>query len=98
MDDTSLTSWLLAKLADFAGGIARFLEDTNAMTWLLLATGFTGALTVSHLRRMVRSWFTMPSSLEVFHSPKGGCTEAVVREIQKARKEVLVQAYSFTSK
>jgi phosphatidylserine/phosphatidylglycerophosphate/cardiolipin synthase-like enzyme len=32
------------------------------------------------------------------YSPKGGCTEAVVAELKKARKEILVQAYSFTSK
>ena len=35
---------------------------------------------------------------EVYFSPEGGCTEAVVREIGKAKNEVLVQAYSFTSK
>jgi len=35
---------------------------------------------------------------EVFFSPNGGATEAVVREIGRARQEVLVQAYSFTSK
>ena len=29
--------------------------------------------------------------------PKGGCTEAVVKEIAAARSTVLVQAYSFTS-
>ncbi len=34
---------------------------------------------------------------EVYFSPKGGCTEAVVRELDKARNTVLVQAYSFTS-
>lgn len=33
----------------------------------------------------------------VFFSPEGGCTEAIVREIQKARSAILVQAYSFTS-
>ncbi len=30
-------------------------------------------------------------------SPQGGCTESVVREIDSATMEVLVQAYSFTS-
>ena len=34
---------------------------------------------------------------EVYFSPRGGCTEAVVREVGKARKTVWVQAYSFTS-
>lgn len=36
-------------------------------------------------------------NIEVYFSPGGGCTAAVVKEVGKARKEVLVQAYSFTS-
>ena len=35
--------------------------------------------------------------IEVFFSPKGGCTEAVVKELGNAKTTVLVQAYSFTS-
>jgi phosphatidylserine/phosphatidylglycerophosphate/cardiolipin synthase-like enzyme len=35
--------------------------------------------------------------IEVYFSPKGGCTEAVVRELGAAKATVLVQAYSFTS-
>ena len=30
-------------------------------------------------------------------SPKGGCTDAIVNEIDHAKTEILVQAYSFTS-
>jgi phosphatidylserine/phosphatidylglycerophosphate/cardiolipin synthase-like enzyme len=36
-------------------------------------------------------------SWSVFFSPEGGCTEAIVKEIRKARTTILVQAYSFTS-
>jgi phosphatidylserine/phosphatidylglycerophosphate/cardiolipin synthase-like enzyme len=32
-----------------------------------------------------------------FFSPKGGCTQAVVGEIDKAEKSIQIQAYSFTS-
>ncbi len=39
---------------------------------------------------------TLPP-IEVFFSPKGGCTEAVVKELAAAKATVLVQAYSFTS-
>jgi phosphatidylserine/phosphatidylglycerophosphate/cardiolipin synthase-like enzyme len=39
---------------------------------------------------------TLPA-LEVYFSPKGGCTEAVANEIGAARTAILVQAYSFTS-
>jgi len=35
---------------------------------------------------------------QVYFSPHGGCTEAIVEALSKAKTEVLVQAYSFTSK
>jgi phosphatidylserine/phosphatidylglycerophosphate/cardiolipin synthase-like enzyme len=37
------------------------------------------------------------SSIKVYFSPNGGCTEAVVSELNNARKTIDVQAYSFTS-
>ncbi len=39
----------------------------------------------------------VPQQVEVYFSPKGGATEAIIREIQRAEKSVHVQAYSFTS-
>ena len=36
--------------------------------------------------------------IEVYFSPNGGCTEAIVKEINAAPKTILVQAYSFTSR
>ena len=69
------------------------------INWLLAATGFTERLTLVFLFRRLRRLFAgAPPSIDVFFSPKGGCTEAVVREINAARHEVLVQAYSFSSK
>jgi phosphatidylserine/phosphatidylglycerophosphate/cardiolipin synthase-like enzyme len=38
------------------------------------------------------------ATAKVYFSPHGGATEAIVKEIGKAKSEVLVQAYSFTSK
>ncbi|MBM4314346.1 MAG: phospholipase D family protein [Deltaproteobacteria bacterium] len=35
--------------------------------------------------------------IEVYFSPQSGSTTAIVQEIDRARSEVLVQAYSFTS-
>ena len=37
------------------------------------------------------------AAIIVLFSPHGGCTDAIVREIQHAKTSVLVQAYSFTS-
>jgi phosphatidylserine/phosphatidylglycerophosphate/cardiolipin synthase-like enzyme len=39
-----------------------------------------------------------PGTTEVFFSPNGGATDAVVREITTAREEIFILAYSFTSK
>jgi phosphatidylserine/phosphatidylglycerophosphate/cardiolipin synthase-like enzyme len=36
-------------------------------------------------------------SLEVYFSPHGGFTDAIIRELNKAKSTVQVQAYSFTS-
>ena len=38
-----------------------------------------------------------PDAAQVYFSPNGGCTAAVVREIDAARESIEVQAYSFTS-
>lgn len=35
--------------------------------------------------------------IEVYFSPKGGCTDAIIKEIDAAKSNVLMQAYSFTS-
>jgi phosphatidylserine/phosphatidylglycerophosphate/cardiolipin synthase-like enzyme len=37
------------------------------------------------------------STCEVYFFPKGGCTDAIIRELNGAKNTVLVQAYSFTS-
>lgn len=36
-------------------------------------------------------------TIEVYFSPNGGATGAIIRELNNAKKEVLVQAYSLTS-
>jgi phosphatidylserine/phosphatidylglycerophosphate/cardiolipin synthase-like enzyme len=68
------------------------------MTWLLLLTGFTGAWTLHFLVRLAREKFLPPPSITPHFSPKGGCTDTVVRELQHAKRSVHVLAYSFTSR
>jgi phosphatidylserine/phosphatidylglycerophosphate/cardiolipin synthase-like enzyme len=72
-------------------------ERGRDMMWLLLATGFTGAYTLLFVGRVLHRRFASPPSVAVHFSPKGGCTDAVVQELQAARREILVLAYSFTS-
>jgi len=38
-----------------------------------------------------------PPNWEVYFSPNGSCTEAIIRELGKAKASVLVQAYLFSS-
>jgi phosphatidylserine/phosphatidylglycerophosphate/cardiolipin synthase-like enzyme len=40
---------------------------------------------------------TLNASTQVYFSPNGGATKAIIKEINDAKSEVLVQAYSFTS-
>ena len=42
---------------------------------------------------------TLPKDtpIQIYFSPKGGCTEAIISQIDQAKSEILVQAYSFTS-
>ena len=36
-------------------------------------------------------------AINVYFSPRAAATEAIVRELESAKQEILVQAYSFTS-
>lgn len=38
------------------------------------------------------------SNTQIYFSPKGGCQTAILSELHKAKKKILIQAYSFTSK
>jgi phosphatidylserine/phosphatidylglycerophosphate/cardiolipin synthase-like enzyme len=69
----------------------------QTLMWLQIATGFTAALTLSHWVRWIGRRLGQILHLGVYFSPKGGCQEALLKEIQKSRREILVQAYSFTS-
>jgi len=41
--------------------------------------------------------FKATGTVDVYFSPKGGAAEAIIHEINHARNEIFVQAYSFTS-
>lgn len=54
------------------------------------------AFVSSNLRRSMLPGKLPP--IEIYFSPKGGCTDAIVAQIDDAKASILVQAYSFTSK
>src|SRR5438045_9308172 len=72
--------------------------DWMTMNQLLLATGVTGGITLDFMVRWLYRRIATPPSVASHFSPKGGCTEAVGKEIHSARKQILVLAYSFSSK
>ncbi len=37
-------------------------------------------------------------SIRAYFSPNGGCTEAIIQQLNQAKTEILIQAYSFNSK
>ena len=49
--------------------------------------------------QQIQKSVAVPSSpdIHMYTSPHGGCTEAVVEQLDKAKSNILVQAYSFTS-
>jgi phosphatidylserine/phosphatidylglycerophosphate/cardiolipin synthase-like enzyme len=49
------------------------------------------------LRRTSPAQEQQQPSIQVYFSPDGGCTEAVVKQIQSAKRSIDIQAYSFTS-
>jgi phosphatidylserine/phosphatidylglycerophosphate/cardiolipin synthase-like enzyme len=67
------------------------------MIWLHMATGFMGAWTLWFMGRAALRKLGTVASICAYYSPKGGCEQAALNEIKAARREILVQAYSFTA-
>ncbi|HEX4610400.1 MAG TPA: phospholipase D-like domain-containing protein [Urbifossiella sp.] len=64
--------------------------DARSAGWIMIVAGAGLAL------HIVRHLFHREPAVASFFSPKGGCAAAVVAEVNAARREVLVMAYSFT--
>jgi len=63
-----------------------------------LAAIFTSAFILSSYHPLICAELILSNTpAQIYFSPRGGCTEAIVMEIETAKSEVLVQAYSFTS-
>jgi phosphatidylserine/phosphatidylglycerophosphate/cardiolipin synthase-like enzyme len=61
---------------------------------VLVPLAFSGGYYLGNAARLAPG----QKEIEVHFSPQGGCTEAVVNELQRAGKMIQVQAYSFTSR
>jgi phosphatidylserine/phosphatidylglycerophosphate/cardiolipin synthase-like enzyme len=71
--------------------------DPMTLMWIQVATGALGMMTLVYLWRMLLRKFGFVSDIKAHFSPKGGCQDAILAELKKARREILVQAYSFTA-
>jgi phosphatidylserine/phosphatidylglycerophosphate/cardiolipin synthase-like enzyme len=71
--------------------------DPMTLMWIQVATGAMGMLTLMHFWRGLMRKLGFVLEIKAHFSPKGGCQEAILAELKKARREILVQAYSFTA-
>ena len=60
-------------------------KKTLTLLWLILFLEATCSLALA-------------GSIRVYFSPNGGCTDAILSQLSQAKTEILLQAYSFTSK
>jgi phosphatidylserine/phosphatidylglycerophosphate/cardiolipin synthase-like enzyme len=58
--------------------------------------GLLLAVSLGHALHVLRSYFQRTPVITTHFSPKGGCTAAIVAEVNAARSEVLMLAYSFS--
>jgi phosphatidylserine/phosphatidylglycerophosphate/cardiolipin synthase-like enzyme len=68
------------------------LTPTSTVILLLIALAFSSVTSVLAADLTLNNTPT-----QVCFSPNGRCTESIVKEINAAKTEILVQAYSFTS-
>ena len=62
----------------------------------VLLGGVLLAVAAIHAYLVMRRWNRPDAAIVTRFSPRGGCTTAIVAELGTARREILVQAYSFS--
>jgi hypothetical protein len=67
------------------------------MTWLLVATGFTGAFTLRFLYRQLLLSFVAPPSVEVRITNGADSLDGLLGALKRARREILVLARSLAA-
>ena len=71
-------------------------EKIAGMLLCLLLGGLLG--TLFYLKMQPSTTTREGPAFGIYFSPKGGCTEAIVKEINSAKEAIYMQVYSFTSK
>lgn len=76
--------------------ITLYMVDRLRKTPLILVTLFTLVFWTGLLPPITLPQESL-TTVEVCFSPRGQCTDAIIKELNRAKNSVLVQAYSFTS-
>src|ERR1022692_19334 len=71
--------------------------DPMTLMWIQVTTGAMGMLTIVYMFRWLACKLGYVPDMKAHFSPKGGCQDAILAELKAARREILVQAYSFTA-
>ena len=70
------------------------MKINNRLAGLCIILSIIGALNLSEAFDVILSKDT---PVRILFSPQGGCTEGILKTIDRARSEILVQAYSLAS-
>ena len=65
--------------------------------YLLLISWLTACTTIPVSPSTIRTVNGTVTETQVYFSPNGGCTKAIVEQIDNAKSDILIQAYSFIS-
>ncbi len=66
--------------------------------YVIMGMGASGGIGMSILQRKIGQFFFPGPRHEAYFSPNGGITAALVKRIAKARREILIQGFSFNSR
>jgi phosphatidylserine/phosphatidylglycerophosphate/cardiolipin synthase-like enzyme len=69
----------------------------NWKKYLSIILGIVFLLTLAYGLGRYHAVTAIIPPVQVYFSPNGGCTDAIIKEIDNAKSEILLQAYSFTS-
>lgn len=69
--------------------------DPMTLMWIQVATGFLGAMTLMFVARLLARKLGIGPSIQTYFSPSGGARDALLRILNRARREVLLQVHSF---
>lgn len=83
-------------VAAFEGFRFQLQFSGTAFEGLLIGVGFLGALLLIHWSQWLGRRLWPAPEFRCYFSPRGGCAKAIIAELNAAKSEVLVMAFSFT--